>query len=87
MADDQHGAGPAFRRSCKTGFRMSNDLTMHATTIVTVRKGGTTSGPVQVELLVLQNAGEVGERYLRVKVDFPAEAGVKTFTFQDGAIQ
>ena len=40
MADDQHGAGPAFRRSCKTGFRMSNDLTMHATTIVTVRKGG-----------------------------------------------
>ena len=54
---------------------------------VTVRKGGTTSGPVQVELLVLQNAGEVGERYQRVKVDFPAEAGVKTFTFQDGAIQ
>ncbi|HNN98526.1 MAG TPA: hypothetical protein PKI03_39955, partial [Pseudomonadota bacterium] len=54
---------------------------------LTVRKNGTTSGPVLVDLLVLQNAGEPGESYRRRSVEFAAEAGVKTYTFSDGDLR
>jgi hypothetical protein len=54
---------------------------------LTVRKLGTTSGPVMVDLLVLQNAGEAGESYRRRTIEFPAEPGLKTYTFSDGDLR
>lgn len=54
---------------------------------LTVRKTGTTSGPVTIELLILQNAGEASELVRRKLVEFPATADSKTFTFSDGDLR
>ncbi len=54
---------------------------------LTVRKSGATSGPVLVDLWVLQNAGEPGESYRRRSIEFPAEGGVKTYTFSEGDLR
>ncbi len=54
---------------------------------LTVRKTGLTSGPVSVDLFVLQNAGEASERVRRKTVEFPATSDSKTFNFSDGDLR
>lgn len=54
---------------------------------LTVHKTGTTSGPVSVDLIVLQGAGEASEQARRKTVDFPAEPTTKTFTFEGGELR
>ena len=53
---------------------------------LTVRKNGSTSGPVLVDLLVLQNAGEPGESYRRRSIEFSPSLASRP-TFSDGDLR
>jgi hypothetical protein len=50
---------------------------------LTVRKLGVTSGPVDAELLILENAGEPNQVVTRLSARFSAETGTRTYTFAD----
>jgi hypothetical protein len=54
---------------------------------LTVRKTGITSGPITVDLLTLQGAGEAGEKVRIKTVQLPASFDTQTFAFSDGELR
>ena len=54
---------------------------------LTVRKGGTTSGSAEVELLVLKDAGEPKQEILRLNARFTPAPGVATFVYEGGDLK
>lgn len=54
---------------------------------VTLRKTGATSGPVDVELLVLENAGTAEQVVLRTNARFTNEPGTRSYTLENGRLE
>jgi hypothetical protein len=54
---------------------------------LTVRKTSVTSGPVDAELMVLENAGESEQVVLRLNARFQADSGVRSYSFADGDLR
>lgn len=54
---------------------------------LSVRKTGITSGPLEVEVLVLANAGEPEQKVLRLSARFDGAPGVRRYTYEGSSLK